>query len=98
MAQNVKINGVVYEEVPKVNIPLADGNGTAEFYDTTPATAEAADILSGVVAFGDKGSITGKMTNNGAVAVTLSKVNEVYNVPLGYHDGSGTVQLDAEAC
>mgnify|MGYP000447064960 CR=1 FL=1 len=35
MAKNVKINSVVYAEVPQVSIPLAEGQGTAVFYDTT---------------------------------------------------------------
>lgn len=29
MAKNVKINGVTYESVPQVSIPLAGGTGTA---------------------------------------------------------------------
>lgn len=96
MAQNVKINGVVYSDVPKINIPLSEGAGSAEFYDTTTATAEAKDILLGQVAFGDHGSVTGNMPNNGAVDIKLTKANEVYNVPLGYHDGGGRVQLSDE--
>ena len=47
MAKNVKINSVVYAEVPQVSIPLAEGEGTATFYDTTGATAVSADILNG---------------------------------------------------
>lgn len=35
MAKNVKINSVVYAEVPQVSIPLAEGEGAATFYDTT---------------------------------------------------------------
>lgn len=31
MAKNVKINSVVYAEVPQVSIPLAEGQGTAVF-------------------------------------------------------------------
>lgn len=31
MAKNVKINSVVYAEVPQVSIPLAEGEGAATF-------------------------------------------------------------------
>ena len=46
MAQNVIINGVTYNEVPEVDIPLS-GGGTAKFMDTSDADAVAADILNG---------------------------------------------------
>lgn len=49
MAKNVKINSVVYAEVPQVSIPLAEGQGTAVFYDTTGATAASGDILTGKI-------------------------------------------------
>ena len=42
MAQNVVINGVTYQNVPEVDIPLS-GGGTAKFMDTTDADAAAAD-------------------------------------------------------
>lgn len=38
MSKSVKINGVTYENVPKVSIPLSAGEGTATFWDTTGAT------------------------------------------------------------
>ncbi|MCD8124276.1 MAG: hypothetical protein LUE23_04455 [Lachnospiraceae bacterium] len=77
----------------------ADGEavtGTCAYdMDTSELTATAAEILSGKTA-GVKGStVTGTMTNNGAVAGTISEKDEVYTVPQGYHDGSGTVQIDA---
>lgn len=71
MAKNVKINGVTYESVPQVSIPLAGGTGTAEFYDTTSANAVAADIRNGKTAFLGSGSVTGTMADNGAVAGLL---------------------------
>ena len=61
MAKNVKINSVVYAEVPQVSIPLAEGEGAATFYDTTGATAVSVDILNGKTAFLGTGSVTGSM-------------------------------------
>lgn len=62
MAKNVKINGVVYSNVPEVDIPLADGTGAAKFFDSSDATATAADIAAGKTAYGASGSIVGTMT------------------------------------
>lgn len=62
MAKNVKINGVTYSAVPSVQIPLADGSGSATFRDTTDATADAAHIMSGYSAYGSGGKIEGSAT------------------------------------
>ena len=62
--------------------------------DTSDATVKASEILIGKTA-GARGSmITGEMPNNGAVAAKISTVGGEYIVPLGYHDGSGTVTID----
>ena len=95
MAKNIKINGVTYENVPQVSIPLSTGSGTAEFYDTTPATAEPTDILTGKTAYLGSGSVTGSMVDNGSVDGSISTVKGTYTVPKGYHSGSGTVHISA---
>lgn len=35
MAKSVKINEVTYDNVPKIEVPLSEGTGNAEFWDTT---------------------------------------------------------------
>lgn len=77
----------------------ADGepiNGSCDFdMDTQDATASAAEILAGKTA-GVRGSmVTGTMKNNGAVAGKIATKDGKYNVPIGYHDGSGTVEIDS---
>ena len=62
MAKNVIINGASYTAVPYVNIPLAGGGGNATFYETSDATASAANILSGYSAYGASGKISGQAT------------------------------------
>lgn len=62
MAVSVKINNVTYTGVPSVQIPKASGGGNETFYDTSDATAQASQILSGAVAYGSAGSITGTLT------------------------------------
>lgn len=63
--------------------------------NTQDATATAAEILKGKVAYNKGNRITGSMTNNGAVSGTISTKAGAYTVPQGYHDGSGKVQISA---
>ena len=62
MAKNVIINGSSYNAVPYVSIPLSGGGGNATFYETSDATAQAANILSGYSAYGASGKINGSAT------------------------------------
>lgn len=63
--------------------------------DTSDDTAAVGEILSGKTAHARGVQLTGTMPNNGAVAGTISTKAQVYTVPQGYHDGSGTVQIAA---
>lgn len=63
--------------------------------DTQGATATPDEILLGETAFVNGAQITGTMPNNGAVAGIITQKSQAYVIPVGYHDGSGTVQIDA---
>lgn len=63
--------------------------------DTSDATVAVAEMLSGKTAYARGSKLTGTMKNNGAVAGTIATKDAVYTVPQGYHDGSGTVQIDS---
>lgn len=95
MSKSVKINNATYENVPKVEIPLATGTGNATFWDTTGVTVAAEDILTGKTAFGASGSVTGSMANNGAQTETITKLADSIKIKQGYHNGSGTVSIDS---
>ena len=73
---------------------LITGESTLDS-DTSEDTAVAAEILQGKTAHARGNLLTGTMANNGAVAGTIATKDGVYTVPQGYHDGSGTVRLDA---
>ena len=59
------------------------------------ATAVAAEILNGKTAYARGNKVAGSMVNNGAVAGTIATKAGQYTVPIGYHDGSGKVGIDA---
>lgn len=63
--------------------------------DTTDGTATDGEILYGETAYVNKVKITGTMPNRGAVTGTISSVSTPYTIQNGYHDGSGTVSIDA---
>lgn len=61
--------------------------------DTSDATVNASDVLSGKIAYGAIGRIVGSMKNNGSQTIDVSRVDTSYTISKGYHDGSGRVQI-----
>lgn len=61
--------------------------------DTSDANATASQILKNATAYVQGSKVTGTMTNNGAVSGAISTKAQQYTVPVGYHDGSGKVQI-----
>lgn len=69
--------------------------GTCAFdVDSSGVTLKVAEALEGKT-FASGGKIlTGTMKNNGAVNGTISTKGGTFTIPIGYHDGSGTVKID----
>lgn len=69
--------------------------GTCTFdVDSSSATLKASEALEGKIFAAGGKLVTGTAKNNGAVSGTISTKDGVYTVPIGYHDGSGTVTID----
>lgn len=63
--------------------------------DTSEDTAAVAEILSGKTAHARGVQLTGTMPNRGAVTGAISDKDDVFTIQQGYHDGSGSVGIDA---
>lgn len=71
--------------------------GTCTFdVDSSDAKATVAEILEGKTAYARGAKLTGTMKNNEAVSGKISTKAGIYTIPIGYHDGSGTVSISAE--
>jgi hypothetical protein len=69
--------------------------GTCDF-DANTATSKPAgssEILSGKEAWANGTKVIGGMPNMGKQTGIISTKDGAYQIPLGYHDGSGTVEI-----
>ena len=83
-----KVKAVIAGLVANVIAMGSTVGGIAGSY-TSDATATAAQMLSGAIAYVKGIKITGTMVNRGAVAITPSTANQA--IAAGYHNGSGSV-------
>ena len=95
MAKKVKINNVEYE-AKQVNVPLADGSGTAVFVDTDGANAGAEHILDGHSAWVNGELVEGNIPEKGAGGGEISTKDGVVSIPKGYYDGTGSVKISED--
>ena len=94
MAQNVVINGVTYQNVPKVNIPKS-GGGNAEFVDTSDATIDNGNkMLNGVTAYGNGTKYTGSISSKSAATYMPTTSDQTINSGQ-YLSGVQTIKGDA---
>lgn len=84
MAKNVVINGVTYQNVPSVEIPLSGASGNAVFTDTSDATLDSGDkMLSGNTAYANGVKYTGSITSKSGTDITA--IGDTVTVPAGYY-------------
>lgn len=70
--------------------------GSCEYdADTSDADAISSEILATKTAYVNGTKITGSMNNRGSWADTIDDLNDSISIPVGFHDGGGSVSLDA---
>lgn len=62
-------------------------------YNTSDANVTASDVLNGKIAYGSAGKITGTMNNVPSAEEVLDKDTTSYDIPKGFHDGTGSVSI-----
>ncbi len=63
--------------------------------DTSDATVTVAEILVGKSAYARGTKLTGTMPDNGAITGEISEKTQTVTVPMGFHDGGGSVGISA---
>lgn len=93
MAKNVIINGVVYQNVPQVSIPLSGTTGTADFFDTTidSGGATAAEMLNGAKGYVNGELVTGNIPSKAAASYNPSTSDQTIN-GTQYLSGAQTIK------
>ena len=88
--KNVTINGVAYQNVPSIKIPLtADLSTYAQFYDTSDATLSSGNqMLSSYTAYSNGTKYTGSITTKTAGDISAS--GDTVTVPAGYYASQAT--------
>ena len=89
MSQNIKIRNVVYENVPGIAVPYAEGAGSAYFIDTSDATLNSGGKLpSGVTAYSMGAKFIGTAAQNDSSSLTAS--GDTVTAPAGFYANTAT--------
>ena len=90
MAKNVQIRDTTYNAVPSVQIPIANSNEVADFFDISDATVSSSgQMLNGVKAHGADGTLyTGDIVSR--TGSDLGASGNTVTVPAGHYASQAT--------
>ena len=88
----IRNNCAIFSAHDKTGAPIT-GTSTKDV-DSTDATVAVAEMLDGKTAYARGAKLTGTMPNNGAVAGKITQKDGKYTIPMGFHDGSGSAEID----
>ncbi len=87
MRKNVVINGVTYNAVPQIEVPLSGGGGNAVFMETSDATLDSGGkMLASYTAYADGTKYTGSIATNSSSDVSVS--GDTVTTAAGYYASS----------
>ena len=79
MAKDITINNIDYEDVPAIDVPLTNTQGTARFTDVSDTTAEASDVRQGEYFYNANGVRTeGTSTGGGSGQAIIRDTTDVH--------------------
>ena len=93
MAQQVKIAGALFQDVPSISVP--DANDVWHAFTDTSADAVAADIASGKTAYAGGVKLVGTNPGGATVEPLSVTVNGTYTAPTGTAYSPVTVNVSA---
>lgn len=92
MAQQVKIAGALFNDVPSISVP--DNNNVYHpFVDTSDANATAGDIASGKTAYVNGSKVTGNASTPTLITKSITQ-NGTYNASSDNADGYSSVTVN----
>lgn len=95
MAKDVVIRGTTYADCPQVDIPIANSQDTAHFYDISDATLDSnSKLLNGVKGYGPDGTLyTGDIPSKSSTDLSVS--GDTVTAPAGYYASNATASVAA---
>lgn len=84
MSKNVRIASTTYNNVPSIEVPLANGGGNAVFVDSSDANATTSDIVLNKTAYVNSSKVTGNLviityyTGNSTPSSSLGSNGDIY--------------------